>query len=329
MREAVKEEDGMEEKIINIEDRQPKELENLKEKYFEVEMPKEQVEKMKIAMEKGKMDRRREQRKIMRTRFVAGAAAVIAALIILPNTSSGVAYAMGKIPVLGDLVKLVTWREYHYEDERHQADIEVAKLDIGSQMSEIKEEEVEACLDYAAETEALKKSAEEINSEIEEITNRLMEEFETNIQEEMGYRDLVVKSQVISQNEKYLTLQLSCFEAAASGYEWNYFYTIDLNTGKRLQLKDLFLEEADYILVISDNIKKQMKEQMENDENVFYWLEEEVEEWNFKTITEDTLFYLNEEEKLVISFNEAEVAPAYMGVIEFVIEEEVLSPILK
>ena len=80
---------------------------------------------------------------------------------------------------------------------------------------------------------------------------------------------------------------------------------------------------------ISEEIKRQMREQMETDENVYYWLEEEMEDWNFKTITEETSFYLNEEENLVISFNEAEVAPAYMGVVEFVIEKEAVGDILK
>ena len=46
-------------------------------------------------------------------------------------------------------------------------------------------------------------------------------------------------------------------------------------------------------------------------------------------ITEDTLFYLNEEEQLVISFNEGDVAPMYMGVVEFLIPEEVVKDILK
>ena len=30
-----------------------------------------------------------------------------------------------------------------------------------------------------------------------------------------------------------------------------------------------------------------MKAQMQADENVTYWLDQEVEEWNFKTISDD------------------------------------------
>ena len=68
---------------------------------------------------------------------------------------------------------------------------------------------------------------------------------------------------------------------------------------------------------------------VEADENVYYWLEDEIEEWNFESITEDTLFYLNKEEQLVISFNEGDVAPMYMGVVEFVVPDEVVKDVLR
>ena len=315
----------MEDKIINMENIEIKELDSLKEKYMDVKMPQEQLDKMKLAIEKGKMDNRREQRRILRTRVAASAAAVIAAFIILPNTSSNVAYAMERVPVLGNLVKLVTWRDYKYEDERHQANVEVGKLEVAKS----DEENVALGRGFDEVEEAMDVAVEEINVQVEEITENLIAEFETQVQEEMGYHDLVVKSEVIADNDKYFTLKLLCFQAAGSGYEWNYFYTIDMTTGKQLQLKDLFKEDADYITVISEEIKKQMREQMEADENVHYWLEEEMEEWNFQAITEETLFYLNEDEQLVISFNEGDVAPMYMGVVEFVIPEGVVQGILR
>ena len=37
-------------------------------------------------------------------------------------------------------------------------------------------------------------------------------------------------------------------------------------------------------------------EQMDADENVIYWLHDEIEEWNFKAITDETNFYLNEKD---------------------------------
>ena len=88
-----------------------------------------------------------------------------------------------------------------------------------------------------------------------------------------------------------------------------------------MKLADLYSGEADYKKRISDNIKKQMREQMKADENVKYWLDDkDLPEINFKEITDDTAFYINKDGKLVICFNEGDVAPMYMGAVEFVIE---------
>ena len=150
------------------------------------------------------------------------------------------------------------------------------------------------------------------------------------MQYEEGYQDMMVKSEVIATTERYFTLKLICYQGAGSGAEWDYFYTIDLENGERLQLADLFTEESDYITPISENIKEQMRAQMKADENVHYWVDEtEIPEWNFKEITDETGFYLNEKDEIVICFNEGDVAPMYMGCVEFVIPKEVVADIRK
>ena len=68
---------------------------------------------------------------------------------------------------------------------------------------------------------------------------------------------------------------------------------------------------------------------MDADENVHYWLHDEIEELNFKTIYEDTSFYVNERGNIVIAFDEGDVAPMYMGALEFEIPSEVLKSIRK
>lgn len=73
-----------------------------------------------------------------------------------------------------------------------------------------------------------------------------------------------------------------------------------------------------------------MRAQMAADENKMYWLENgEVPEWNFKSITDDTSFYVNENGNIVISFNEGDVAPMYMGVVTFEIPTTVVADIRK
>lgn len=308
----------MKDNIINYEnykEMSEEVLHSLRKEYLEPQMSEEQMNRLKMKMEDAKRENRRDRGKIRVKRVAATAAALVIAFVTLPNTSPTIAYAMEQLPIVGQLVKVVTFRDYEYEDEKYKADVEVSELAVDSELE--------------GSQATLEKTADEINAEIQEITNELLDEFAKHMKEELGYKELIVKSEVLTTTEEYFTLKLSCYEAEASGYEWNYFYTIDLGSGERLQLKDIFIEGAEYIVPISENIKEQMRSQMAIDENVSYWLDDEMEELNFKTISEDVSFYINEKDHLVISFNEGEVAPMYMGVVEFEIPEEVLRDIRK
>ena len=308
---------------------------DLKEEYQNKEMSENQINAMKTAIEKAKRDSEKSHNVVVFQRVMATAAAFLMAFIILPNTSGSVAYAMSQIPVLGRLVEVVTFRDYQYEDERNSAKVEVPELAVAEE--EIPEETVvtkgvagEALIEEDAvkeKKENLQKSMEEINAEIRAITEPFIEEFKTNLENEEGYQDLIVESEVINSTSEYFTLKLICYTASASGAEWNYYYTIDLNTGERILLEDIFAEGTDYVTPISENIKLQMEEQMAADENVYYWLHDEMEEFNFTKIAEDQSFYLTENGEVVICFNEGDVAPMYMGVVEFVIPQEVIRDI--
>ena len=117
---------------------------------------------------------------------------------------------------------------------------------------------------------------------------------------------------------------------AGSGFESYKFYTIDKKTGKQIQLGDLFQEDSDYNERLSENIKDQMRAKMKEDENSFYWVDyEDVPEWNFERLKDDQNFYFDEAGNIVISFDEYEVAPGYMGASEFTVELEVFEDILK
>ena len=292
-------------------------LEALRSEYYKVKMTPEQLKGMEEQIMRAKQEKRKNRYLLA---AVKAAAAVAAVFIILPNTSAKVAYAMSGIPVVGRIVDAVTFRNYQYEDERHKADVEVPELVVTETAPQ----------QEAEKTQALQKTTEEINKEIEEITNQIITEFQTELKKEEGYQDVVVKSEVLATTEKYFALKLICYQAAGSGAEWNYFYTVDLDTGMRIALKDLFVDGADYIDIISENIKEQMREQMAADDSVMYWLDdEEVPEWNFKQITDETSFYVNQNDEVVIAFNEGDVGPMSMGCVEFVIPSEILKDIRK
>lgn len=294
-----------------------KELLLLKKEYEKPQMSQAQFEELRAKMKEAKMADKKDKIKRIRTRAALTAAAFVGFFLLLPNTSPVIAHAMEQIPVLGKLIEVVTFRDYEYESDRNHADIEVPEI------------KVELGLPEDQTLENLERTTDEINREIKKITDSLIEEFETYLEEEEGYQDILVKSEILTATADYFTLKLLCYQGAGSGYQWNYYYTIDLNTGKRLQLKDVFAEGADYITPISEAIKEQMQAQMDADENVYYWLDDEIEEWNFKSVTDETSFYINENGNVVIGFNEGDVAPMYMGAVEFEIPGDVLNDIRK
>lgn len=311
-------------------------IEDLKKEYKEIRMSEAQVDAFKQSIEKAKKDNRK--RSSMRVWKNAGtiAAAVLITFIILPNTSAGVAHAMAQIPLIGNMVKVVTFRDYQYDNGTQIADINAPNLEVedtGISLAQTTDEEGMA---YDGEIEealpiafSLKESTSDINADIEALTTQIIEGFEADIKMKTGIKEVLVSYETVTTPEQYFTLKLTHYEASADGVENAYYYTIDLATGERIALADLFAEGTDYVSVISEEIKRQMRDRMAADENAAYWLDEEMDEWNFKEITEDTQFYINADNKLVISFNEGEVAPMYMGVVTFEISEEVLTEIRK
>ncbi len=288
----------------------------IRQEYHAHSMSKEQVNHMKKKIRQAK----KENRHIVRT-IASVAAAAAVALAILPNASGSIAYAMSRIPILSKWVEVVTLRDYQYESDRNNANIKVPEI-----VPQIPEEEADSTEARANAQQKIQKSAEEINAEIKTITDQLIAEFQEYASDQEGYQNVQTSSEVLATTDQYFTLKLNCYQASGSGAEWNYYYTIDLATGERLQLKDLFTKGSDYITPISENIKQQMKTQMEEDENVFYWVDyEDVPEWNFEAITDETQFYLNDRGEVVICFNEGDVAPMYMGCVTFTIPNEALA----
>ncbi len=300
-------------------------MNQLKTNYKNEKMTEEQVVELKKTIENAKKESRKSSGTIVK--FAASFAAAIALFIAVPNISMQAAETLSSLPVIGKLVEAVTFREYKVETETKIADVKVPEVVVNE--TETPETESIVIDPITPAPKPLDNTVLEINAEIMDLTQKYIEEFEENM-ESQGYQELIINHETIQTNERYFTLKLTCYEAAASGVEWNYYYTIDLTTGERLALKELFAEGADYITPISENIISQMREQMAADENMIYWLDDpDMPEFNFTSIKEDTQFYLNEKGNIVISFNEGDVAPMYMGICTFEIPEEIVKDIRK
>lgn len=257
---------------------------------------------------------KRKRKKVWRGLLV-GMAAALAVIVFLPNISMSVAYAWEKIPVLSTIVKAVVWRDYHVEEGRYEADVKTPKLTVEPG------EEADSSVN-----EQLQESVETINASVKELTEKIIAEFEAGLEadENMeGADSISVGHEILTDDDRYFSMKVWVTEAMGSGWEQDYFYTIDRRTGEIIKLEDLF-EDDSYIETISEEIKRQMREEMAEDENVFYWLDDpELSFWNFEQIPRDQQFYINPAGELIICFNEGDVAPMYMGCVSFDMPAEV------
>ena len=306
-------------------------------------IPEAGRERLQAGIDRARMEKKRAEHARRRSAWTAVAAAVVV-MIALPNTNIQIAHAMENIPLLGGFFRLVTVRQYNYSDENHNAEVELAQINYGEDAGEgasvgevaaapegTAAGNVEGASDgqEAAVANLSEDGVEAVNQNMEATVEELIRQFEDTLSEE-GYHGLHVTQEVVTDNARYYTVKLSVLETEASGYEHNQFYTIDKQTGNVVTLEDLFAEGSDYISAISENIKTQMKEQMAADEGVIYFLDnDDMPEFNFQGITEQTNFYFNEKNELVIAFDEYEVAPGSMGAPEFVIPQEVTAALLK
>ena len=234
-------------------------------------------------------------------RWAAWAAAALALFIAVPNVSPAAAAAMADVPVLGAIVRVVTFRDYTYDDGYRSADISVPELAGGA-------------------------AAQEVSQQVRAYTDRLIARFEETCEEELGkegYHGLDVTSTVVTDSDTWFTLRVDAVETQASGYQFSRFYHIDKTADRTVALGDLFREDADYVTALSEEVRRQMEERMAADESAIYFPEE------FTAIDPEQNFYFDGDGRLVLVFDEYTIAPGSMGMPEFTIPADVYTDLLK
>ena len=285
-------------------------LNKLKEEYESIPIPEELEQRVRASMSQGRRAAARASAMRFWRRGAVSVAAVFVVVVALANSGTGIASAMERIPVLGAITRVFTLRTYEDQNGVAGADIQIPQVEDGP---------------------------EELNEAIAAYTDTIIAEYEEaagiynegDIDAESNHYQVGVDYTVVTDNDSLFALRFDETRVMASGVETVMIFNVDKATGEIIDLGDLFLPDSDYKAVISENIKEQMRSRMDADENVYYWLEDEVEAWNFTTISDDTAFYVNEDQELVIVFNEGDVAPMYMGVCEFVIPASVTDGIAR
>lgn len=205
---------------------------------------------------------------------------------------------------------------------------EISPEDLGEAWSDFDETEPEESVNGSASSINAVLSSAQITEEIRQMEEQAVTSFEQNVSQETGYQTLRFLHRTITDTPDWYCMEVFCYTASADGFEQVNHFTINKKTGERVELEDLFYAGADYITPISEEIISQMRARMKENPEVEYWIDSEDDpESDFSRIREDQDFYIDDEGRLVICFNELEAAPMSMGTVEFIIPDKVLAPI--
>ena len=239
---------------------------------------------------------------------VMAAAAVCALFVVLVNASPVLANSLYGMPVIGNVARVFTFTQYEREE-----DADILKVNLPA-------------LENTGNSELERR----VNYEIQDKMNRLVEEARQRAREyKQAFLETGGREEDFLPTEIFVDYTLHCndgdrvsfviekAETAASYYAEQYFYNIDLESGRELTLKDML--GPDYIRIVSDSVRSQIAQRTAADESAYYYSDEEGA---FTTIAPDQGFYINAQGHVVVVFPKYEIAPGYMGIQEFEILPE-------
>lgn len=279
-------------------------MNRLKSEYEDKHMTEKQLESVKATIAAAKQEKRRGRRKVMIQRCSV-AAAVIAAFVILPNTSPVVANAMQNIPVLGKLARVVTFRSYVEETDDLKVSVNIPSVELIAEDTNgladaINQEIYNRCEEYC--NEAITRAEEYREAFL--ATGGTQEEWEAH------HIEITVDYEIKSQTEDFLSFTVNCYENWNSGSNETRYYNMDIQSEKIITLEDILGE--DYVDAVNTSIQAQIQERTAGGE--VFWT---PEEGGFTGISEDTKFYMNRAGNPVIVFDKYEIAPGSSGEVEF------------
>jgi len=248
--------------------------------------------------------------KISHFRVIKVAGITVATICLLftglVNGSTAFASSMENVPVIGKIAELVNFHSYSEETEDYAISVSIpAVIENGDKNSNCTD-------DMNAE---IMKLCNQYVSDAKERAFEYRESFlETGgTEEEWREHDIAIRVdyEIKNENSDYLSFVIYGYESWLSSEAVAYYYNLNVSNLQYVTLEELLGEN--YIDLINAQINKQIKERQENGREVFFT----QEEGGFKTISEQQNFYINDAGNVVIVFEKYEIAPGFMGNVEF------------
>lgn len=284
-----------------------KSVRDAKDIYDAIEVPQELDETVRVAARSASRKPRPVRRHAVRYTACAAAACMVLFVTAL-NTIPAFASGLSEIPVIGRLAQVLTFAEYERQGENETLIVRQPKLA------------------NTGNTELEKRINLEIQRKIDALVKTFQEEAKQAKQlylenggkeDEYMIPEINIDYRLHCNNGSAVSFVLIKSETHASYYEEQYYYNIDLETGKELSLRDLL--GPNYKELVRQLVRQQIEERREKDPDAYFYSEEELA--LFGMTLDDPGFYLNEQGNVVVVYPKYEIAPGYMGIQEFEITQ--------
>lgn len=233
---------------------------------------------------------------------MASAAAVFLICVIMLNTIPAFALAAYEIPIIGDIARVFTFREYQLSSSAYDIQVEVPSIR------------------NTGNTDLEKRVNNQIQDKIDQIVENAKLRGKQDIDEQLAVGEkeedlipfhIMITYEVKSSNENTLSFVINDTESSVTSYTYQTFYNIDLNTHKDITLSEKLGE--DYSKIIVDSIQKQIAQRIQEHPDWSYT----ITDADLKDMVKDLKFYINNADNVVISFDKGEIAPPPMGIQDF------------
>lgn len=242
--------------------------------------------------------------------ITATAATTFSLFVILLNTNATFAKSMEEIPVISSIAKVFTVREYKEETNTELIEVRVPAIQNTGNSD----------LENRVNNEISKK----VNELLDEAKNRAKEYQEAIVEtggnlDDYGPMLIEINYEITYQDNNLISFIITKSENMFSAYKEQYFYNINIQNGKELNLKEVLGDN--YKQIVDKEVKKQIKERKKADKNNIYFAEDEGGFSGIENEYQD--FYIDENKKVTIVFQKYEIAPGYMGIQSFEIPNNI------
>ena len=284
-------------------------LKKCKKIYDSIEIPKELDYVVNRAIHQEEVKKKSNITVYMKW-ITATAATTFSLFVILLNTNATFAKSMEEIPVISSIAKVFTVREYKEETNTELIEVRVPAIQNTGNSD----------LENRVNNEISKK----VNELLDEAKNRAKEYQEAIVEtggnlDDYGPMLIEINYEITYQDNNLISFIITKSENMFSAYTEQYFYNINIQNGKELNLKEVLGDN--YKQIVDKEVKKQIKERKKADKNNIYFAEDEGGFSGIENEYQD--FYIDENKKVTIVFQKYEIAPGYMGIQSFEIPNNI------